>query len=386
MHDTAAAEPPSVDVADVIRQHSRSFSIASRLLPARHRTLVHGLYAWCRTADDAVDAAGNEATAERTLQVLEQDLERMQQGQATEHPASVWIRPLIVSRSIEVQHAQELIAGMRMDLRPLRLACDTELQRYCYHAAGTVGLMMTRLMGVQDPAADRHAIALGVAMQLTNIARDVREDALRGRSYLPGLPEPLSADPRVVRAAVGRVLAQAESEYLIAADGLHFLSRDCRLAIRLAMALYREIGRQIQRNDCRVLHGRTVVGKLRLVWIVVATLIKWLAAELRQGSTRYAISISKHFQEYFMSDSNPVPANRSMSTVGQAKHAVYLGLSLTSIMAAALFVMVFINPKDASYSYLPLAYSAGSLLCGIVFNRLAARCEIGPPSSIHEAQ
>ena len=77
-----------------------------------------------------------------------------------------------------------------------------------------------------------------------------------------------------------------------------------------------------------------------------------------------------------MNDPNQAQPNAQGSTLSQSKHAVYLGLSLTSIMAAALFVMVFINPIDASYSYLPLLYSGGSLICGILFNRMAARCEI----------
>lgn len=365
-------EKANMNAGAVIRQHSRSFSLASRLLPARYRTSVYSLYAWCRTVDDAVDEANSDADAEQILKVLEDDLDRMRHGLPVQHFASAWIQPMVAARDIETKHAKELIAGMRMDLQQFRVESESDLQSYCYHVAGTVGLMMTRLMGVQNPAADRHAIALGVAMQLTNIARDVLEDAERGRSYLPGIPDPLEADPRFVRTAVAEVLVSAENHYQVAANGFRFLSWDCRLAIRIALCLYREIGQQIRRNGYEVLRGRTVVGKLRLVWAMVATLLTLITDELRQ----VVFSFPNVLQELPMSDLNQAQPNSQRSTLAQAKHAVYLGLSLTSIMAAALFVMVFINPKEVSYSYLPLLYSGGSLICGVLFNRLAARCEI----------
>lgn len=395
-------EQTNANAREVIRRHSRSFSIASRLLPARVRTSVFALYAWCRTVDDAVDEASGKDDAERILNVLEDDLDRMRQGQAPHHAASVWIEPLVVERRIDVKHAKELIAGMRLDLQSFRVNNDADLQLYCYHAAGTVGRMMTRLMGVHDLAADRHAIALGVAMQLTNIARDVREDAERGRSYLPGISDPMTADPQVVRIAVADVLATADRQYAVATAGLKYLPWDCRFAIRIALVLYREIGRQIQRNECEVMFGRTVVPGPRLMWVLLATLaismiesfklalssipqlsnerkmiVQYLFCDAPYGSLRgerYRTLISRpiQIQETPMNDTKLT----EISTVAQAKHVVYLGLSLTAIMAAALFVMVFMNPKDAVYSNLPLVYSAASMVGAILFNRMAARCDI----------
>lgn len=274
--------PKTPDPSDVIQRHSRSFSLASRLLPARCRGSVHALYAWCRTVDDVVDEALPTAThdtsqrsqPEHLLQQLEQDLDRLRQGLAVRHPASNWIAPLVVGERIDVRHAKDLIVGMRLDLQAFRVENEDDLRRYCYHAAGTVGLMLTGLFGVQQPEAERHAIALGVAMQLTNIARDVREDAQRGRSYLPGIAQPLAAHPDEVQAAVARVLAMAEQEYHVAAAGLRYLPSDCRLAVRLALALYREIGREIQRNGCRVLDGRTILSKPRLAYTLARTLLR----------------------------------------------------------------------------------------------------------------
>ncbi len=356
------------NAASVIQRHSRSFSIASRLLPARVRSSFYALYAWCRTVDDAVDEASSDEAAEEILNLLDADLDRMRQGEVASHPASAWIEPLILTNQIEVKHAKELITGMRMDLQSFHVADEGDLKRYCYHAAGTVGLMLTRLMGVKDPGADRHAIALGVAMQLTNIARDVREDAGRGRCYLPGILNPLTADPSHLRTTVEHVLTLADQNYRLAADGIKYLNWDVRLGIRIASSLYREIGHQIRRNGYQVLHGRTVLSKPRLLRVLAATLFKSIADDLKL----FSFSIINYFQENPMNE----PKIESISTVAQAKHAVYLGLSLTAIMSAALFLIVFVNPKETSYSSIPLIYSSVSLICAALFNRLAARCEI----------
>jgi phytoene synthase len=368
----ATVDDASTNAGAVIRRHSRSFSIASRLLPQRYRAPVYALYAWCRTVDDAVDEAPDNDQAEQILNLLEDDLDRIRQRQSPRHLASLWIEPLAVERCIDVKHAKELIEGMRMDLHSFRVNDNDDLNRYCYHAAGTVGLMMTRLMGVKDPVADRHAVALGVAMQMTNIARDVREDALRGRSYLPGIPDPLAADPTDVRVAVRKVLSEADRQYEIGSAGLRYLPWRCRFAIRMAAALYREIGREIARHGYEVLSGRTVIRKSRLMWVLAVTSVTSIANDFKLALS----SITQVKKEHSMTKTEM----DQVSTVAQAKHVVYLGLSLTAIMAAALFVMVFMNPKDDSYSYLPLVYSGASLFAAIVFNRLAARIEISHSS------
>jgi hypothetical protein len=271
-------------------------------------------------------------------------------------------------------------------LQSFRIANDRDLQKYCYHAAGTVGLMMSRLMSTQDSKADRHAIALGVAMQMTNIARDVREDAERTRSYLPGIANPLSADPESVRSAVANIIASSEIHYQVASEGFKYLRSDCRMAIRCASAMYREIGREILRNRYQVLHGRTIVGKSRLIWVLAVTTFGSFAQEFKNSAFDSVFSIYKSIQEYSMNVSKSSKPILQPSTFGQAKHTVYLGLSLTAIMATALFLMVFINPKDAAYSNLPLIYACGSMVGAIVFNRLAARCDVSNVASTESKQ
>lgn len=374
---TAAAQ--SAAAQRVIQRSSRSFSLAVRFLPASLRNQVTSLYAWCRCVDDSVDRASDNQQAEQALQLLDEDLQRSVSGNATQHPASTWIQPLLANRSIEQRHASELIEGMRMDLRGYRVDTDADLERYCYHAAGTVGLMMTRLMGVTNQAADQPAIALGIAMQLTNIARDVREDAEQGRSYLPGIQQPLATEPREVNAAVAHILRMAEQHYRTAIEGLAYLPWNCRMAIRVALTVYREIGRQIARNGYEVLDQRTVVGKPRLMAVAMLAVIISLTNDMRLAVAGLNKRLPHFFKELTMNDSSSSQPTLPLSTANQAKQIVYLGLSLTLIMATALFAMVFVHPKSSDYSLLPLFYAGGSLLGSVLFHRLSARCDRNHP-------
>jgi phytoene synthase len=235
--------------------------------------------------------------------------------------------------------------------------------------------MMTQLMGVQDRKADLHAVALGVAMQMTNIARDVREDADRGRSYLPGIPNPLTTDPKAVKASVAKLLELAEQHYQTAVAGMHYLPWNCRMSIRVAMHVYREIGRQIQRNQFDVLHKRTVLSKPRLFATALLATVASVKDDVQISTKRFLSSVTFYTKEIKMNDPINSQSSQQLSALKQAKHTVYLGLSLTLIMATALFSMVFFNPKSSEYSYLPLIYAGISLVGGVLFNRLAARCD-----------
>ena len=362
----------------VLERSSRSFSTAAAFLPRPIRSQVCALYAWCRSVDDAVDHAASQAEANKTLRVLDADLTRCEGGDSVEHPASLWIRSLVAEEKIDPRHARELIEGMRLDLDGFVVKNRGDLERYCYHAAGTVGLMMSSLMGVKDRAAGRHAVALGVAMQLTNIARDVREDAERGRSYLPGIPSVFDADPEAVRASVRQILDLAESQYDVALEGLCYLPWRCRTAIRVALEAYREIGREVLRRGCDVLSGRTVISKRRLAWVALRALGRSatsdIFASVRQPFYRYL----SPFKDFSMTDESQAQNQLHPCSVSQAKQVAFLGLSLTAIMASALFVLVYVNPKSSEYSYLPLLYSGASLALGFVFNRLSARAASTP--------
>jgi phytoene synthase len=307
------------------------------------------------------------------LRTFAEDLARCQTGEPLVHPASEWIRPLIATGQIDVRHARELIEGMRMDLEGFTVNTNEDLELYCYHAAGTVGLMMTSLMGVKDRSAYRHAVALGVAMQMTNIARDVLEDAQRGRSYLPGIAKVLEAEPERISRSVAEILALAETRYHIAIRGLGYLPWRCRIAIRVALEVYREIGREIKRNGCSVMHGRTVISKRRLAWVSTRALLSAMNTNfvmtLRSVTNRNLYP----FQELTMTESSDSPNSFLPCTSNQAKQVAFLGLSLTSIMATVLFLLVYVNPKEDVYTYLPLIYAGVSAAAAVLFNRLSAR-------------
>lgn len=363
----------SKDANAVIARSSRSFSVASSFLPYSIRTKVWALYAWCRCVDDAVDHAESPIEAAEALHTLEEDLARCQRGESPAHPASEWIRPLILAGQIEPRHARELIEGMRMDLDGYSVRNNEDLERYCYHAAGTVGLMMTSLMGVTDRSAYRHAIALGVAMQMTNIARDVREDAERGRSYLPGTTCALDANSDQISQGVAKILALAEERYNLAIQGLHYLPWRCRIAIRVALEVYREIGREIQRNGCSVMQGRTVISKVRLTWVAARAMLSSIKTNIAMSLRSVMDRTPFSFEEFVMSESRDSNLPVRPCTANQAKQVAFLGLSLTAIMATALFFLVYINPKEEGYSYLPLVYAGVSAIAAVFFNRLSAR-------------
>ena len=360
------------DSKGVIARSSRSFTLASAFLPYPIRTKVWALYAWCRSVDDSVDHAESPFEAAETLRTLEEDLARCQRGESPAHRASEWIRHLIVASHIEPRHARELIEGMRMDLEGYSVRNNEDLERYCYYAAGTVGLMMTSLMGVTDRSAYRHAIALGVAMQMTNIARDVREDADRGRSYLPGITNVLDANSDQISQGVAKILALAEERYNVAIEGLHYLPWRCRIAVRVALEVYREIGREIQRKEYSVMGGRTIISKGRLGLVAARALLSSTRNNIAMTLRSVMDGILFPLKEFSMSESSDSNPSVRPCTANQAKQVAYLGLSLTAIMATALFFLVYINPKEEGYSYLPLVYAGASAIAAVFFNRLSA--------------
>ncbi|MEO1512137.1 MAG: squalene/phytoene synthase family protein, partial [Planctomycetota bacterium] len=186
--------------------------------------------------------------------------------------------------AVPVSHARELVEGVRSDLSLVRIASEDELIRYAYRVASTVGLMMCRVLGVEREG-DPFAIDLGIAMQLTNISRDVREDALNNRVYLPAAWVPAervleiaragSSDPSVEE-AVERALMLADRYYDSASLGMGYLRGAIRPGIRAAATNYRAIGSVIRRDPARALRGRVATsrrGKLLRSAVAVGTAV-----------------------------------------------------------------------------------------------------------------
>ena len=359
-------QPP--DACSVIKKHSRSFSLAARFLPPDVRRNAELLYAWCRWCDDAVDASPDRGTAKRQLRLLREDVVRVYQFSPVEHAASNWLAEVVLKCKIPQCLPMELLDGMEMDLEDHPVLSEKDLRLYCYRAAGTVGLMMCRVLGVQAPAALAQARSLGVAMQLTNIARDVREDWLRGRCYLPidWLPSEVTAMnlPRndQVRWAVKRILDMADREYVQGEAGIRSLRRNARVAILIAAKGYREIGDEIRRRDYRVMDGRAVVSTWRK--LVIVGYATWCG--------RVGFGNGDRVNKLFLSE------NTMNASKNDVRYLMSLSLSLTLVTATVLFVLMALNPKETAYSSLPWIYSGLTVAGAVVFGGLARSYQTAP--------
>jgi 15-cis-phytoene synthase len=191
---------------------------------------------------------------------------------------------VIVTHRIPETYPLELLAGMEMDVVGTRYDTMDRLLQYCFRVAGVVGLMMCHVMGVRDAKALRHAAHLGMAMQLTNICRDVREDwEQHGRLYLP--EDVLVA--RGPRGAVAKLIEESERYYRSGDAGLPSLSFRCALAVCTARLVYAAIGRRLARRDYDVTRGRVVVPSLRKLYLLLKALAvtSWRVS-LRSSLTR----------------------------------------------------------------------------------------------------
>jgi len=224
-----------------IRTGSRSFHVASRLLPERVRGASISLYAFCRFADDAIDSEGDSKTA--ALDRLATRLARVYAGRPCDFPADRAFADVVAQFAIPAALPEALLEGFAWDAEGRRYQTLAELEGYATRVAGSVGAMMTLIMGVRDKAALARACDLGIAMQLTNIARDVGEDARAGRCYLPlAWLDEAGVDAGHLLAAPACTPGIA-TLYARAAPGIAALPRDCRTAIHAARLLYADIGR-----------------------------------------------------------------------------------------------------------------------------------------------
>jgi len=262
--------------AAMLRAGSRSFFLASRLLPPRVRDGATALYAFCRSADDAVDDGAGDAAA---VADLRDRLDRAYAGRPRPNPVDRAFAAAVGRAGIPKAIPDALVEGMAWDVEGRRYATLAEVNAYAARVAGTVGAMMALVMGVRDRDAVARACDLGVAMQLTNIARDVGEDAANGRLYLPrdwlaedGLdPDAWLAAPRphpAVRAATLRLLAVADALYQRAERGIDALPAACRPGIRAARHVYAEIGREVERLGDGAFARRAVVAPARKLALV----------------------------------------------------------------------------------------------------------------------
>lgn len=255
--------------ASAMRRHGRTFFLASLLLGPR-RQAVEALYRVCRHIDDIADeAADDPRIRDATLAALDAAL-----GEARDDlPCARVVLRLRDRCGLPVAAVRRLIAAAREDLQPQRPRDFDALLRYAFGVAGVVGLALCPLLGARDPRAHAPAVALGVGMQLTNIARDVVADARIGRLYLPeawapslGAARLAAADPAALaeaHAAVCRLLDEAEAFYALAEAGMRYLPTRSRWAVRAAARMYRAIGAEVRALGAQGAVRRAVVGRGR---------------------------------------------------------------------------------------------------------------------------
>ncbi len=260
----------------LMRNGSKSFFAASLLLPARVRYPARALYAFCRVADDAIDQSTDPAAQ---CQGLHARLDAIYALQPGADPADQALATLLHQQPLPRALFDALLEGFAWDAEHRRYDTLADLHTYAARVAGTVGVMMALLMETQDADALARACELGVAMQLTNIARDVGEDARAGRLYLPlqwlrdegldpnaWLAQPLF-DERIAR-VVARLLAEADRLYAHGECGVRALPRDCRAAIQAARLIYADIGNVLRRQALDAVSRRAVVGNPRKLWLL----------------------------------------------------------------------------------------------------------------------
>lgn len=264
---------------ETIEAGSKSFALASRLFDARTRASAVMLYAWCRHCDDVIDGQelgfGQVNSSQGGAAVLEQLRCATRQacaGQPMTQPAFAALGEVVRSHDIPLRFPMQHLDGFAMDVHDRQYQTEADTLEYCYHVAGVVGVMMAMIMGARDEATLDRACDLGVAFQLTNIARDIVEDAQIGRCYLPrdwlndaGIPRADLAEPehraRLAELA-SRLVSMAEPYYRSARGGLTALPLRSAWAVATARSVYREIGVQVREQGARAWDERISTSRL----------------------------------------------------------------------------------------------------------------------------
>ncbi len=263
-------------------QSGSSFYYAFLFLPPERRRAITALYAFCREVDDVVDECEDTQIAAAKLAWWRAEIDNLYAGRP-QHPVTRALEPLAPTYAISAQRLNEIIDGMQMDLEQSRYLDFAGLERYCYHVAGVVGLLAAGIFGYRNPQTLQYAEKLGTAFQLTNIIRDVGEDARKNRIYLPMDElkrfEVPAADLLNARYSENftRLMRfqreRAESYYDAAYALLAPEDRRTQRAGLIMAAIYRTVLHEVADDGFRVLTQRTSLTPLRKLWIATRT---WL--------------------------------------------------------------------------------------------------------------
>jgi len=257
-----------------------SFYYSFMFLPPERRRAITALYAFCREVDDVVDDATDPELARTKLAWWRHEIGAVFSG-APQHPVALALRPVVAAYRLPEAQFQTVIDGMAMDLERNRYVDFADLERYCHCVAGVVGLMAAEIFGYVNPATRRYARDLGIAFQLTNIVRDVGEDARRGRIYLPqddlsrhGVTATMllgHEHSAAMASLMAEQVARARQWHQRALDALPPEDRRAQRPGLIMAAIYRALLDEIERDQYRVLDHRIALTPLRKLWIAWTT-------------------------------------------------------------------------------------------------------------------
>lgn len=283
---------------DIINKGSQSFAAAARLFDKEIYEHAIMLYAWCRYCDDQIDGqvlghgqASPPADEQNLrLQELRKQTHNAITGKPVNAPVFQALQRVFEACQIPSRYPMELLDGFAMDIARRTYGTMDDTLTYCYHVAGTVGAMMAHIMGVRDSAVLARAIDLGLAFQLTNICRDVLQDAEDKRIYLPedglhraGIPMDPAALPQHTEALCvlcAEVLDEADKYYASAAYGIGWLPFKCAWAIAGARAVYCDIGRMVRAQGKAAWSGRVYTSRRRKAWLFGTSFFRAVVAVL----------------------------------------------------------------------------------------------------------
>ena len=261
-------------------QSGSSFYYSFLFLPPNRRAAITALYAFCREVDDAVDEAPDPHIAATKLAWWRAEIDNLFKEQP-QHPVTQALQPALLEFKLPREHFEEIIDGMQMDLQQTRYLDFKGLSLYCYRVASVVGLMAAEIFGSTQHETQKYAHDLGMAFQLTNIIRDVGEDARRGRIYLP-IEDLQKFGVTAADVLNGRYSEQftqlmhfqierAETYYERAMAALPEADRKTQRPGLIMAAIYRTLLQEIRRNNCQVLHQRISLTPVRKLWIAWKT-------------------------------------------------------------------------------------------------------------------
>lgn len=264
-------------------QSGSSFYYSFLFLPPERRRAITALYAFCREVDDTVDECTDQSIARIKLAWWRTELANMYAGAPT-HPVTLALQPHLAVYNLQETHMQAIVDGMEMDLDQTRYLDYTAMKRYCWHVASVVGILSASIFGVTNPKTLEYAEQLGLAFQLTNIIRDVGEDARKGRIYLPvnelqqfGVTAADLLNARHSDKFENLMRFQTERAQKVYDEAFALLPKEDRRAQRpglMMAAIYRTVLDEIERDKFHVLNQRISLTPLRKLWLAWKTYIR----------------------------------------------------------------------------------------------------------------